>query len=214
VSEAPKRLVCFALKEEARAFQRLAAERSHVRVILVGVGKANAEKAIRAALAQERPGLVLTCGFAGGLKPGLNAGAVVFDCDATTNLGGALLAAGAEPARFHCADRVAATVADKQALREATGADVVEMESGVICAVCRQQGIPSLTVRVVLDVAGENLPLDFDRLMGPTQRLNYWKLAWVLLGSPGKIGALLRLQKQAQTAAAKLAAVLDRITAA
>ena len=40
------------------------------------------------------------------------------------------------------------------------------------------------------------------------------KLALALLKSPGKIGALLRLQQQAQTAAGTLAAVLARITAA
>ena len=50
-SEIRKVLVCFALKEEARPFQQLVRERSNIRVILVGMGKRNAERAIRAALA-------------------------------------------------------------------------------------------------------------------------------------------------------------------
>jgi adenosylhomocysteine nucleosidase len=207
-------LVCFAVKEEARAFQKLAGERANIRVILVGMGKRNAENAIRAALAKERPQLVLTCGFAGGLSPDLTMGTVVFAADPETGLESALLAAGVKPARFHCADRVAATAEQKRTLREATGADAVEMESEVICAVCREQRIPCATVRVILDTANEDLPLDFNQLMTADQKMNYGKLALALAKSPGKVGALLRLQKSAEAAAEKLAEVLDRTTGA
>jgi len=207
-------LVCFAVKEEARAFQKLESERSDLRVVLVGVGKRNAERAIRAALAKEQPQLVLTCGFAGGLRPDLAMGTVVFAADPEAGMQAALLAAGAKPARFHCADRVAATAKEKQALWESTCADAVEMESEIICAVCREQDIPCATVRVILDTANEDLPLDFNRLMTASQQMSCGKLALAVAKSPGKVGALLRLQKQARAAAGKLAEVLARITAA
>jgi nucleoside phosphorylase len=202
------------LKEEARAFQTLVGARGNIKVILMGMGKRNAERAIRAALAEERPGFVLTCGFAGGLRPELTMGTVVFAADPETGLGPALLAAGAKAARFYCADRVAVTTEEKRALYETTGADVVEMESEPIRAVCQQQKIPSATVRVILDTANEDLPLDYNQLMTPDQRMSYGKLALALAKSPGKVGALLRLQKQAEAAASKLAEVLARITAA
>jgi adenosylhomocysteine nucleosidase len=212
--EVRKVLVCFAVKEEARAFQKVGEKHSNVQVILVGMGKRNAERAIRAALAKERPQLVLTCGFAGGLRPDLAMGTVVFAADPETGLEPALLAAGARPARFHCADRVAATMEEKRRLWEATGADAVEMESQVICAICREQKIPCATVRVILDTASEELPLDFNRLMTADQKLSYGKLALALARSPGKVGALLRMQKEAEAAAGKLAEVLGRIMAA
>jgi nucleoside phosphorylase len=212
--EIRKVLVCFAVKEEARAFQKLAGERGNLKVILVGMGKRNAERAIRAALAEDRPELVLTCGFAGGLRPDLAMGAVLFTADPETGLEPALLAAGARPARFHCAERVVATAKEKRTLWEVTGADAVEMESQVICAVCQEQKIPSATVRVILDTANEDLPLDFNQLMTTNQKLSYGKLALALAKSPRKVGALLRMQKEAEAAAGKLAEVLGRITAA
>ena len=82
------------------------------------------------------------------------------------------------------------------------------MESQVICAVCREQKIPCATVRVILDTANEDLPLDFNRLMTANQKMNYGKLALALAKSPGKAGALLRLQQQSKAAAEKLGQVL------
>ena len=210
-SENRKVWVCFAVKEEAQAFQKRVEERDDLRVILVGMGKRNAERAIRAELAKERPRLVLACGFAGGLSPELAMGTVVFAADPETGLEPALLAAGAKPARFHCAERVAVTVEAKRALREATGTDAVEMESEVIRGVCREQQIPSATVRVILDTARENLPLDFNQLMTPSQKLSYAKLAVAVAKSPGKVGGLLRLQQRSRAAAGKLGQVLTEL---
>jgi nucleoside phosphorylase len=143
----------------------------------------------------------------------LETGTVVFAADEATGLEPALLAAGAKPARFHCADRVAATTGEKRELREATGADAVEMESESICAVCREQRIPCAIVRVILDTAAEDLPLDFNRLMTPDQRLDSAKLALALLKSPGKVNALRRLQRHSTASAEKLARVVATVLA-
>ena len=96
------------------------------------MGQTNAAESLRRALAGVHPRLVVTAGFAGGLKPELAAGAVIFEEDPEAGLRGRLMEHGAIPARFHCAARVAVTAAEKGALREATGADAVEIESSVI----------------------------------------------------------------------------------
>jgi len=52
-----------------------------------------------------------------------------------------------------------------------------------------------------IDTANEDLPLDFNALAKPDMNLDYGKLALAILKSPGKIGALLKLQKQTRFAA-------------
>jgi len=257
-------LVCFALKEEAAPFRKMAAGTAAAApatsILITGIGRRNAEKSVRDFLAghsdgvsgpasrsqdapasQARfartlapPELVLTCGFAGGLNPDLKLGDVVFELtdrrgelhepqtemelgarvtrpSESSPLREKLVAAGAKPAKFFRADRIATTVAEKKKLRGETGADAVEMESAAIHAICAERGIPCATVRVISDTANEDLPLDFNRLSKPDQSLDYGKLAWAIARSPGKIGALLKLRKQTRFAAEQLAEVLAKL---
>jgi adenosylhomocysteine nucleosidase len=203
-------LVCFAIKQEASPFRQLVGAESRLHIIVTGMGRHNAAQALRAAFAQQQPTRVLTCGFAGGLNPDLASGTVLFDADAETGLESALQAAGARHGRFHCLDRVVSTAEEKRATRALAGADAVEMESRVVRQLCREHHIPSATVRVILDEARQDLPLDFNSLMTPRQRIDGLKLAATLLRAPAKIAALIRLHEQSRSAAAALAAILAR----
>jgi adenosylhomocysteine nucleosidase len=203
-------LVCFALEEEARPFRRLVADSAKIGILVTGIGAKNAEAAVRAALAETKPAFVLTCGYAGALAPKLHIGEVVFATDDPL-LNQRLLAAGARPAVFHCAERVIPTAAEKQALRQTSGADAVEMESEPIRRLCHERGIPSATVRVISDTADEDLPLDFNRLMTENQRLSPAKVAAAVMQSPRKIPALLHLQKQTRLAGRQLAQALVKV---
>lgn len=207
-------LVCFALREEARPFEALAGRRPHVRVLVTGMGTVNARRAVSAALAAVRPALVLSCGFAGGLDPALARGDVVFAADPGFVWRDRLLAAGARPVKFHCAERIAATAAEKRRLRESTGADAVEMESAAIAAECRRRGVPCATVRVISDAADEDLPVDFNRFLSSDHRLALLRLLGTVLGQPGLLSALLGLRRTTREAAQRLAAVLAAVTAA
>ena len=205
------RLVCFAVKEEAKPFARFAESHPEVKTLITGMGQRNAERALRAALGQHQPELVLTCGFAGGLEPGLLPGTVLFETEPDTELSTALITAGAQPARFHCATRVATTISEKRALRKETGAEAVEMESELLRRICQERGVRNATVRVILDAAEEDLPLDFNTLMNTEEEIDSWKLAKTLLSSPRKVPGLIRFQKQTQAAAARLAVVLQAV---
>jgi len=209
-----KTLVCFALKEEASPFRRMAVAAS-ADVLIVGIGRENAVKSVRKFLVTHSPELVLTCGFAGGLNPNLKVGDVLFEPIGLTGTNPRLkeifIKAGAKPASFYCADRIATTVAEKRELRTQTGADVVEMESAAIQAVCAEHGLPCATVRVISDTADEDLPLDFNALSKADKSLDFRKLFLTIAKSPGKIGALLALQKKTSFAAKQLATVLGKI---
>ena len=209
-------LVCFALAEEARPFERRVRGRGGVGVLVTGIGRRNAEVSVRRALSERRPVLVLTCGFAGGLDPALEHGTVLFECDEEAEaaptgraMREGLTVAGARRGRFHCADRIAITAAEKRTLRTVTGAEAVEMESGAIRTVCHAAGVPCVTVRVVSDVADEDLPLDFNALMKADQVLDVGRLMWKVARSPRLIGPLLRLQRRSRAAADRLAGVLE-----
>ena len=246
-------LICFALKEEAAPFRKIAAGKAAsaqagISILLTGIGRQNAEKSLREFLNSCRsrgdetqikkeletphvvsyePNLVLTCGFAGGLNPDLKLGDVVFELPLTPSLSPSdgervsartgeglvakLLAAGAKPVKIFYADRIATTVAEKKKLRADTGADAVEMESAAIHAVCAERGIPCATIRVISDTAGEDLPLDFNALSKPDKNLDFGKLFLAIAKSPGKIGALMELQKKTKFAAERLADVLIEI---
>ncbi len=201
-------LVCFAMREEAAPFRRLAPSQPEIRILVTGVGRKNSEASLRRALAAHPPGLVLTCGYAGGLSPELAVGQVVFAADELLDLRSRLLAAGARQVRFHCADHMVTTAVQKRILREITGADAVEMESEIIRGLCRERGILSATVRVISDPAHEDLPLDFNLLMTPRQTLDPTRLVWAILKSPSRIPALFRLRRHTRLAGCELARAL------
>jgi adenosylhomocysteine nucleosidase len=203
-------LICFALEQEAAPFRRLAVKIPDVKILVTGIGARNAETSLRRFLAQSPVKRVFTCGFCGGLNPDLEGGEVIF-MTGYPALEKRLLEAGAELATFVSSPRIATTAAEKQQLRTKTGADVVEMESEAILAVCREKKIPCAMVRAVSDTAGEDLPLDFNELARPDMNLHYGKLFLAIVKSPGKIGALMKLQKRTKLAAKNLARVLAKI---
>ena len=203
-------LVCFALNEEAAPFRKLVWRIPDVDILITGIGARNAETSLRRFLAKRLPKLVLTCGFAGGLNPELESGDVVF-MTGYPALEQRLVDADAKLANFFSAPRIATTVAEKKQLRAETGADVVEMESGAILAVCRESQIPCAMVRVISDTADEDLPLDFNALSKPDMNLDNGKLAWAIAKAPWKIGALMQLHKKTSLAANQLAEVLAKV---
>ena len=204
-------LVFFAVPEEAKPFLKRRMEFPRVEVVVTGMGRTNATKSFNAAVGRNQPDQVLTCGFAGGLNPELSPGAVVFSTSEGSALHDLLAGAGARPGRIHCADRVAVTATEKRLLRDTTGADAVEMESGILQQLCNSRNIPCATVRVISDSAGEDLPIDFNALMTSDHRLDFRRLAWTLMKSPGKIPGLMRLQRNTAAAAESLASVLVQV---
>jgi adenosylhomocysteine nucleosidase len=203
--------VCFALTEEAGPFRKLCGE--NVPLFFTGIGRANAEKTVREYLATHSPALLLTCGFAGGLDPALQVGDVIFETSSpdADSVRAKLLAAGAKPVKIACVDKIASTAAEKKKIRETTGADALEMESATVQDICRERGIPCVTVRVISDTATDDLPLDFNEFLTPDKKVDMAKLMMTVAKKPWKMGALMDLQKKTKLASQRLGEVLQKI---
>jgi adenosylhomocysteine nucleosidase len=202
--------VLFALQAEAAPFRRLGRGLEQVRVRVTGLGQANARRSIQAVLRDDRPSMVLSSGLAGALDPTWRHNDVLIEAEEGFPLLRLFLDAGARPGRFHCSATIVVSVAEKARLRARTGAGAVEMESQPIREACRAAGVPSATIRVISDVAGEDLPLDFNRFLKPSGKLHYLRLGGAALRSWRTIQGLLRLQRQTASAAQALADVLVR----
>ncbi|MCX8091351.1 MAG: hypothetical protein N3I86_10565 [Verrucomicrobiae bacterium] len=178
-----------------------------IKTVFTGVGRLAAERALLKTLETHTADCVFSCGFAGALDPGWSVGTVGFTTDHDA-LRTALLNAGAVPMRFLSLDRVAATAAEKAALRARTGADAVEMESAALQAICRTRNIPFAVVRAISDAATENLPLDFNRVLRASGHVDFGRLLMALARRPAAVVGLLRLHRQARRASTRLAEVL------
>jgi adenosylhomocysteine nucleosidase len=193
-------LICFAVKHELG--KRI--KSSGIPVLITGMGQRNAEASLNGYLEHKRPAAVFTCGFAGGLNPAHKRGDVLFAHDPEINIAEGLASKNARAARFRLSPQIIATAEEKAMLYALTGADAVEMESVAIRAICKKRGIPSATVRVVLDEAGENLPVDFNRILTRGMSINYPKLMLMILRHPGLIRGLLQMQRNSAEAAERL----------
>jgi adenosylhomocysteine nucleosidase len=175
-----------------------------VRLLLTGIGSTAALKAVAPALVS-RPAFALTCGFAGGLNSALPAGMLVADADPEFPLRNELAACGARFVTFLNSDSILTTAREKAAARVRSEADAVDMESAAIRRLCQEAGIPSATLRVISDAAGDDLPLDFNRFLDRSGHFRYDRLLLALLRSPGRVRALIHFQRQTRNAAEALA---------
>lgn len=139
--------VLFALEREAAPFRRLARGRADVVVRVSGVGRVAARAAAAMLIDVLRPTRVIAAGFCGALDPALAIGDIVVS------------------PRIVSVDRIVATPAEKAALRAATGADAVDMESAAVEEVCRDRGVGFVGVRAVSDSATAALSAELIQLL-------------------------------------------------
>jgi adenosylhomocysteine nucleosidase len=104
-------------------------------------------------------------------------------------------------------DRVLVRAAEKAAW--AGRAAIVDMESWRVLEAATALGIPALAVRAVSDLADEDLPLDFNRVLAPDGRVKRGALAVALMSRPWRVGAIARFGRESVRAATGLGAFLD-----
>ncbi|MFH5804850.1 phosphorylase [Alienimonas sp. DA493] len=182
-----------------------------VRMIAGGVGRRRAEAAAADAIGWLRPRRVVSIGYGGGLDSALTAGDVV-SAHAVLAPDGEQFDAeppGEPAALLATVDAPLLSAADKAALRERTGAAVVDMEAAGVAAACAEAGVPFAAVKVVTDAADDDLPAGLEPFLryaaGEGSSLG---CAGALLRRPTLIGDLIRLARTSKRCSANLAASL------
>ena len=205
INKLMKFLVCVAVREEMRKFETKSPLWREVRVLKTGMGPINARHSIRNELSQSTPKVVISCGFAGGLNPKLRPGNLLFSTSDVQI--GKLFGGDFEhnKVKYLRSDRVISTSAEKRLIFATQGLDAVEMESWVIAEEAERLGIPSITLRVVLDSAAEDLPLDFSQFMDAQRNMIWSRFCWYVIRNPKTIRVLTPFNKEVSGAAGELA---------
>jgi adenosylhomocysteine nucleosidase len=143
---------------------------------------------------------ILSIGFCGALDPTLQIGDIVVSGEVPKGLQTSFV-----QGEVVSVDRVAFTAREKSDLRASTGAAVVEMESAAVARKAREWDVPFGCVRVVSDVAGDDLPLDFNQYRDADGRFERTRIALAALGRPFTVlPRLVRLDRDCRRAAERV----------
>ncbi len=150
------------------------------------------EAALEARIAARRPAKLWSIGIAGALDPALRVGDVV-----SAGVVGVELAA--------------TSVAAKAALRAATGAAAVDMESHVAARVAARHGLRFGVLRAISDTAGRDLPPAACVPLNPDGSVNLPAVLAALARQPSQLPDLLRLARDTSRALRELLRRLDSL---
>jgi adenosylhomocysteine nucleosidase len=189
-----------------------------VAVIVGGLGRDAARGAAGLLLDGHRPRWLVSAGFAGALDPAMKRNDAVlpneiFEADGprfTVDVQvppepgrGPKLATG----RLLTVDGIVRTAAEKAALRERYQADLIDMESSAVAALCAERSVRFLSVRVVSDEAGADLPREVVTLMTRSGSYLVGSALKAIWRRPSSLRDFLALHAHAQEAADRLADV-------
>ncbi len=170
-----------------------------------GAGAGRAAKAAAAACYAVRPDAVVSFGFCGALDPALRPGEI-FVATAVDGFPAAQPAASGPHASgvLVTIERVAGTVEEKAALRQA-GAAAVDMEAAGVAGEAERLGLPFFCVRSVTDLAYEAFTIDFNSVIRPDGHFDtMYLLRRAVLQPVSVLPELLRLRGRCGVAARNL----------
>ncbi len=222
-------LAATGLKREAKLIAR-----PGLLAVACGGHGAVLEAALEARIARERPRGVMSVGIAGALDPGLRVGDVVtsiHDASADTRRpsaswgplssesapyvdDGPQLALGQQrilEGAVTGVDLAVTTATAKAALRIATGAAAVDMESHVAARVAARHNLPFAAIRIISDTAHHDLPSAACVPLRTDGSVDLPRVLAVLARQPLQLPALLRLARDTNAALRLLADLLGRL---
>ena len=206
--------VAFALEFESAFFRAKHDPRLRLAIWLLGAMGSGAAAVLEKKLTETRPELVISAGFAGGLQPGIGVGDLILGRNYSDS---GLVERLVLSERWHVGgvrtcERILETVADKERLGAESGCLAADLETGHLAEVCRNRGVPMLSIRCISDAVEDPMPVPAETLLNPkTGRPDPLMLFKHLVSNPGSVPGFNRLLKNAKTAQAQLASGLDEI---
>lgn len=111
---------------------------------------------------------------------------------------------GATATTVLAARTILATPAEKSAAFRATGAAIVDLESGAVARVAARHALPFTVLRAICDPASFALPPLALTALDQAGRITPWRVAASLLRHPAQLPTLLALARHAARARARL----------
>ncbi|WP_435017163.1 nucleoside phosphorylase [Tundrisphaera sp. TA3] len=191
-----------------------------IAVVVAGAGRKRAQIGAEILIDGHRPRWIISAGFGGALSPDLHRGDIVL-ADEVMNLEGGRFAIDVavpppvpgQPAiragRLLTVDEIIRTAAEKAELHARTGASVVDMETSSVAALCGERGVRFLSVRVISDEAGVDLPPEVVAILGRSGGLRLGAAVGAIWKRPSSMKDLLLLRDHARSAADRLSAFLS-----
>lgn len=190
----------------------------------LGIGAQRARRAADDAIAAGAEAL-LSCGWAGGLDPALEAGTIVIASEVRSAEGTPLPAdrawaerLGATAGRAHrwvsapivSPPRPVRLPAEKAALFRASGAAAADLESYAVAEVAARAGVPFLALRAVVDGARRAVPFAALAAVGEDGGVAWPALAGAIASRPWESVGLMRLAADAGAARRSLRGFVRR----
>jgi len=201
-------------------------------IIQSGMGVQKAAAATNELIRYATPRILISAGFAGGVRKGLAVGDVVLAgqslalsegvlSDAGTLGSESLLAALAEHFSGHpfriaggttitTRSIVRKRTADQQIAQEIVN-PVLDMETSAVAETAARNGIPLVAIRAISDAAEEELLFSLDEITDRNQNIRIRKVLITIAKNPCILPQMLRLAKNSKRAGSNLAIVLERL---
>jgi adenosylhomocysteine nucleosidase len=188
-------------------------------VFRTGVGRHRAREIVRIFFEHFEPRLFISTGFGGALQSGLNIGDIVMASDICELQSGLCNWQGVIPpvngeikfrkGRLITADQMIVDAIDKAKIGELHKADVVDMETSAVAALCQQHSVPIFSIRAISDRSDENLPPEINSFFNNGQ-VQPGLVARAIAVHPPTVVGLFKLAKHAWKAGDDLASFLEK----
>ena len=190
-----------------------------VAIAIAGPGRTAARRATELLIAGHRPSWIISAGFAGALNPTLNRNDLALPGEVIDLEGGQFpvvlpesLGAGIRhlTGRLLTVDRLVLDSAEKAELHRTALADMVDMESSAVAAVCGAKLIRFLSMRVISDDARTDLPREVAALLIRSGSYRVGAAVRAIWNRPSSLKDFWTLHERALEAADRLAKLVMR----